>query len=196
MSEVKRYTESCMEGGGVAPDYSGEFVECKDYEKLRAELAAIKAGQGEAITEVSAETFSSDGTSEIITCNLPIGTKLYLSAPPASADAVSVAPGLERAIQIVREVAKTQPGYSDEREAIFEALSEAYAEAKAPAPADAVSVPVELLHAAARLLKSYQEVIDNCHSSELERFDYQPEVQGAADELRALLAQQGKENDQ
>lgn len=73
---------------------------------------------------------------------------LYL-APPASADAVSVAPGLERAIQIVREVAKTQPGYSDEREAIFEALSEAYVEAKAPQPppasADAVLVSRELL---------------------------------------------------
>lgn len=59
----------------------------------------------------------------------------------------SVAPGLERAIQIVREVAKTQPGYSDEREAIFEALSEAYVEAMAPpcTSADAVSVPRELL---------------------------------------------------
>lgn len=29
------------------------------------------------VTEVSQETFSSDGTSDIITCNLPIGTKLY-----------------------------------------------------------------------------------------------------------------------
>lgn len=59
----------------------------------------------------------------------------------------SVASGLERAIQIVREVAKTQPGYSDEREAIFEALSEAYVEAMAPpcTSADAVSVSVELL---------------------------------------------------
>ncbi|MDA8485110.1 hypothetical protein NNO07_18750 [Pseudomonas resinovorans] len=29
------------------------------------------------VAEVSHETFSSDGTSDIITCNLPIGTKLY-----------------------------------------------------------------------------------------------------------------------
>ena len=48
---------------------------------LRAELAAIK-GQ-EPVCEVSEETFSSDGTSDIITCNLPIGTKLY-TLPPAS----------------------------------------------------------------------------------------------------------------
>lgn len=42
---------------------------------LAAELAAIK-GQ-EPVCEVSEETFSSDATSDIITCNLPIGTKLY-----------------------------------------------------------------------------------------------------------------------
>lgn len=41
------------------------------------------------------------------------------------------APGLCLALQIVREVAKNQAGYSDEREAIFEALSEAYVEAQA-----------------------------------------------------------------
>ena len=45
---------------------------------LRAELAAIKGR--EPVCEVSEETFSSDGTSDIITCNLPIGTKLYLLA--------------------------------------------------------------------------------------------------------------------
>lgn len=42
---------------------------------LAAELAAIK--RREPVCEVSEETFSSDGTSDIITCNLPIGTKLY-----------------------------------------------------------------------------------------------------------------------
>lgn len=48
--------------------------------QLRAELAAIKAQ--EPVSEVSEETFSSDGTSDIITHNLPIGTKLY-AAPVA-----------------------------------------------------------------------------------------------------------------
>ena len=43
---------------------------------LRTELAAIK--RREPVCEVSEETFSSDGTSDIITCKLPIGTKLYI----------------------------------------------------------------------------------------------------------------------
>jgi hypothetical protein len=49
-------------------------------DQLRAELAAIKAQV--PVTAVSEETFSSDGTSDIITCNLPISTKLY-AAPAA-----------------------------------------------------------------------------------------------------------------
>lgn len=48
---------------------------------LRAELAAIK--EQKPVSEVSEETFSSDGTSDIITHNLPIGTKLY-AAPVAT----------------------------------------------------------------------------------------------------------------
>ena len=48
--------------------------------------AALAARQpvGEPVCEVSRESFSSDGTSDIIKPNLPIGTKLY-AAPPAQA---------------------------------------------------------------------------------------------------------------
>lgn len=47
---------------------------------LEVELSAIK--EQKPVSEVSEETFSSDGTSDIITHNLPIGTKLY-AAPVA-----------------------------------------------------------------------------------------------------------------
>lgn len=50
---------------------------------LEVELSAIKAQ--EPVSEVSEETFSSDGTSDVITHNLPIGTKLY-AAPVAKQD--------------------------------------------------------------------------------------------------------------
>ena len=45
-----------------------------------AELSALKAQEPVAV--VSEETFSSDGTSDVITCNLPIGMNLY-AAPVA-----------------------------------------------------------------------------------------------------------------
>lgn len=70
-------------------------------DQLRAELDAIK-GQ-EPVTEVSAETFSSDGTSDIITANLPIGTKLY-ALPPQQPDAVSVPELLDALQNIYNEV--------------------------------------------------------------------------------------------
>lgn len=53
----------------IADNYSALNMDAQ------AELAAIKAR--EPVAAVSEETFSSDGTSDIITCNLPIGTKLY-----------------------------------------------------------------------------------------------------------------------
>lgn len=93
-------------------------------------------------------------------------------APPASADTVSVAPGLERAIQIVREVAKTQPGYSDEREAIFEALSEAYVEAMAPPCTSAAVMSVSI-----GLLRNICSMVPE-------------KMKPARKELRALLARQ------
>ncbi|MBX9753654.1 MAG: hypothetical protein K2X80_02790 [Pseudomonadaceae bacterium] len=50
---------------------------------LEVELVALKAQV--PVSEVSEETFSSDGTSDVITHNLPIGTKLY-AAPFAKQD--------------------------------------------------------------------------------------------------------------
>lgn len=55
--------------------------------ELRAELDAAR--KQEPVCEVSEETFSSDGTSDIITCGLPIGTKLYALPPLAGKVAVS-----------------------------------------------------------------------------------------------------------
>ncbi|WP_439449804.1 hypothetical protein [Stenotrophomonas sp. ATs4] len=57
---------------------------------VRAAINALAARQpvgepvGEPVAEVSRETFSGDGTSDIIKPNLPIGTKLY-AAPTAQA---------------------------------------------------------------------------------------------------------------
>lgn len=51
-------------------------------EYCRASLAAPQAApQAVEACEVSGETYSSDGTSDIITVNLPIGTKLYTVQP-------------------------------------------------------------------------------------------------------------------
>lgn len=43
MSGVKRYTESCMEGGGVVPDCDGELVGWGDYAALEAERDELRA---------------------------------------------------------------------------------------------------------------------------------------------------------
>lgn len=49
-----------------------------------------------------------------------------------------------------------------------------------------------LLRESAELLEGYAEVIRGCKADEIERFDYLPSVEGAAEELRALLGE-GKE---
>ncbi|WP_330114119.1 hypothetical protein SA496_15740 [Pseudomonas sp. JS3066] len=54
------------------------------------------------VAEVSHETFSSDGTSDIITCNLPIGTKLY-ALPEGCAVAPVVA--IEQARELLVDIA-------------------------------------------------------------------------------------------
>ena len=87
MSDVAELMNRCQRGvgGRNALDEAHDIMaECygtlgrleSERDALAAELAAIK-GQ-EPVCEVSEETFSSDGTSDIITCNLPIGTKLYI----------------------------------------------------------------------------------------------------------------------
>ena len=40
MSEVKRYTESCMEGGGVVESKDGELVDYSAYAAAQSELSA------------------------------------------------------------------------------------------------------------------------------------------------------------
>ena len=56
----------------------------------KAKKVADKAAtQAEPVAHVSEETFSSDGTSDIITCNLPIGAKLY-TYPPSDPSTVPV----------------------------------------------------------------------------------------------------------
>ncbi|HCC4868749.1 TPA: hypothetical protein M5N95_004652 [Pseudomonas aeruginosa] len=71
-----------------AMDLMGEHVS-RISEKFKAERGAALARvaemeRQEPVAAVSAETFSYDGTSDIITRNLPIGTKLY-AAPVAQA---------------------------------------------------------------------------------------------------------------
>lgn len=68
------------------------LLNCDRIEKLEAErdaaLARVaKMERQEPVAAVSGETFSSDGTSDIITRNLPIGTKLYAN-PVAQAGQV------------------------------------------------------------------------------------------------------------
>jgi hypothetical protein len=48
MSEVKRYTESCMEGGGVAESKDGELVDYSAYAAAQSELATWKLKAAEA----------------------------------------------------------------------------------------------------------------------------------------------------
>lgn len=58
MGDVKRYTESCMEGGGVCPSRDGEFVTFLDYEAALAREAALREELAQtkrtAITEIEA----------------------------------------------------------------------------------------------------------------------------------------------
>lgn len=56
-------------------------------DRLRAELAALKAGQGEAVAWM---VISPSGYPEKCTASDPEGFPVYRAAPPASADAVSV----------------------------------------------------------------------------------------------------------
>ncbi|HFH3879812.1 hypothetical protein [Pseudomonas aeruginosa] len=68
------------------------LLNCDRIEKLEAERDAALARvaemeRQEPVAAVSGETFSSDGTSDIITRNLPIGTKLYAN-PVAQAGQV------------------------------------------------------------------------------------------------------------
>jgi hypothetical protein len=44
------------------------------------------------------------------------------------------------------------------------------------------------LERAAELLRHYADIIRNCHSSELERFDYLPEVEDAAEAVAKTVA--------
>jgi Lar family restriction alleviation protein len=79
------------------------FVQCvkcfnstaADHELESSAIAAWNSraqlpSQGGEAVEVSAETFSSDGTSDIITRNLPIGTKLYTHPADQVEDGVVV----------------------------------------------------------------------------------------------------------
>ena len=65
---------------------NADFVRiANEREALRAEVEALKTQCVEPVAHVSEETFSSDGTSDIITCNLPIGTALYTALPATDA---------------------------------------------------------------------------------------------------------------
>lgn len=71
--------------------------------RAEAELAARQPVGVEPIAEVSRETFSSDGTSDIIKPNLPIGTKLYASPPAPAAvpvDAIEAARSAYKALKV------------------------------------------------------------------------------------------------
>lgn len=48
MSEVKRYTESCMEGGGVVESKDGELVDYSAYAATQSDLAALREELAEA----------------------------------------------------------------------------------------------------------------------------------------------------
>ena len=53
-SRVKRYTESCMEVGGVVPDSNGELVDWSDYVLLEAELEETLGDWGTVRLELAA----------------------------------------------------------------------------------------------------------------------------------------------
>ena len=60
MSEVKRYTESCGEGGGVVEHRSGEFVEFKQFEKAMAENSGYMAANLVLREEIKSERLRAD----------------------------------------------------------------------------------------------------------------------------------------
>lgn len=53
------------------------------------ESNVVKGAAQEAVAVVSAETYNSDGTSDIIKPALPIGTKLYAAPVAAAQEAVA-----------------------------------------------------------------------------------------------------------
>lgn len=82
---------------GIRQNDEGRNICCPDCDLGSACAGDTRHPVGEPVAEVSRETFSSDGTSDIIKPNLPIGTKLY-AAPPAQQPAQVYLDGLDRAL--------------------------------------------------------------------------------------------------
>lgn len=96
MSEAQRYKAIKLktEAGNIITytPHGPDFVPAEAYDQLRAELAALKAGQGEAVATISWQQPSCEWTLNML-CEPAVGegidVPLYF-APRASADAVSV----------------------------------------------------------------------------------------------------------
>ena len=83
--------------------------------QLRAALTRPAQTEQQPIARVSEETFSSDGTSDIITCNLPIGMALYAApiaqtAPqPGQSGLVEAFRGVTKRVRRMANIAGDQP---------------------------------------------------------------------------------------
>jgi len=64
MSEFKRYTESCMEGGGVFESKDGEFVDYSTYAGAQYELSALREELADLKSSVSTWRIAYDRRTE------------------------------------------------------------------------------------------------------------------------------------
>lgn len=96
MSEVKRFTESCGEGGGVAPKHDGELVYFRDYDALAQQLAASQARENVATSAMNLASDALEGANAKIAARdkrlaEAVGLLRVLSSPDANLAEVQIA---------------------------------------------------------------------------------------------------------
>lgn len=159
--------------GGDGYHLNGDIAEWDEFPEVEAALAQQPAPAApvtqEPVAFVSQETFSSDGTSDILTRNLPIGTALY-AAPPAAEQPDTGHELFAELYQILGELGASEAVLDQVLAASQgDPLPHASLLPYAAGRPDTVRVPVETLRR---------------HADHLQTAGYN----NAADDLRALLA--------
>lgn len=170
--------------GGLDHGWKGEYNRgwnaCRDAMLAAAPAAPVAQ---EPVAHVSQETYSADGTSDIITRNLPVGTALYAATPAAEQPRMWM-PKDERAVRELLSAMNRDGRQHQNNVGIAQAARDALAEFRklqqTPAEqADSVKVSRELLRRA----------LQDCMFLPLEETVRRNADRNAAlRELRALLA--------